>query len=139
MYHFVCPAKYRRSIFAEEVETALVEICEEISARYEIDFLEIGADENHVHFLVQCVPTYSPSQTIRIIKSITARQLFSRFPGLRKSLWGGSLWSTGFFVSTVGRHAGEDTIRRYVAQQGAKDFRNLQSSRLNLFEKEQVE
>jgi REP element-mobilizing transposase RayT len=30
--------------------------------RYEIRFLEIGAEKDHVHFLVQSVPTYSPSK-----------------------------------------------------------------------------
>jgi putative transposase len=136
MYHFVCPAKYRLSIFSNDVEASLVEICSEIAARYEIEFLEIGADENHVHFLVQCAPTYSPTQIVRIIKSLTARELFSRFPNLRKSLWGGSLWTSGYFVATVGRHAGEDTIRRYVAGQGTKDFRELHRSQLNLFDEE---
>ena len=57
MYHIVCPAKYRRAIFTEEV-------CEEISKRYEIVFLEIGTDSDHVHFLVQSVPMYSPKKIV---------------------------------------------------------------------------
>ncbi|MDR1000709.1 MAG: IS200/IS605 family transposase, partial [Clostridiales bacterium] len=53
MYHFVCPAKYRRVVFSEEVDITLRAVCEEISERYEIEFLEIGVDKDHVHFLVQ--------------------------------------------------------------------------------------
>jgi len=56
LYHLVCPAKYRRVVFTEEVDKELRDVCLEISKRYEIRFLEIGADMDHVHFLVQTVP-----------------------------------------------------------------------------------
>jgi REP element-mobilizing transposase RayT len=59
MYHIVCPAKYRRAIITEEVDKALKEICFEIEKRYEIKFLEIGTEKDHVYFLVQSVPAYS--------------------------------------------------------------------------------
>ena len=57
MYHLVCPAKYRRVVFDEEVDAVLKEVCLDIAQRYEIVFLEIGTDKDHVHFLVQSVPT----------------------------------------------------------------------------------
>ena len=53
MYHFVCPAKYRRVVFSEAVDSGLREICEEIERRYDIRFLEIGTDKDYVHFLYQ--------------------------------------------------------------------------------------
>ena len=62
MYHIVCPAKYRKEVTSEDVDKNLREICLGIEARYEIKFLEIGAERDHVHFLVQSVPTYSPEQ-----------------------------------------------------------------------------
>ena len=67
LYHIVCPAKYRRIVVNEEVDTTIKEICEEISKRYEIKFIEIGTERNHVHFLVQSVPTYSPTKIVTII------------------------------------------------------------------------
>lgn len=69
MYHFVCPAKYRRVVIDEDVDRVIKETCEEIQKRYEIRFLEIGTDKDHVHFLVQSVPTYSPKKIIQIINS----------------------------------------------------------------------
>ena len=69
MYHFVCPAKYRRVVISEEVDKEIKETCIEISKRYPINFLEIGTDKDHVHFLIQSVPKYSPTEIIRIIKS----------------------------------------------------------------------
>ena len=91
MYHFVLPTKYRRVVVSEEVEDVIKETCMEISERYEIKFLEIGADKDHVHFLVQSVPNYSPAQLVKIMKSITAREVFRRCPAVKKKLWGGNL------------------------------------------------
>src|ERR1700752_1519025 len=92
MYHIVCPAKYRRVVFTDEVEKVLKETCLEIAKRYEIIFLEIGVDKDHVHFLVQSVPMYSPKKIVQIIKSITAREVFRLVPAVKKHLWGGEFW-----------------------------------------------
>ena len=118
IYHLVCPAKYRRVVFDQPVDTVLKEICLEIAKRYERVFLEIGTDKNHVHFLIQSVPTYSPTKIVKIVKSITAREIFHRVPAVKKQLWGGELWSKGYFISTVGRHGNEEVIRQYVKKQG---------------------
>ena len=76
LYHAVCPAKYRRVVFTGEVDQVLKDICLDISERYEIRFIEIGVDDDHVHFLIQSVPMYSPTRVMRIVKSITAREIF---------------------------------------------------------------
>lgn len=117
LYHLVCPAKYRRVVFDAPVEAVLKQVCLEIALRYEIQFLEIGADLDHVHFLIQSVPTDSPTKIARIVKSITEREIFVRCPQVKKQLWGGQFWSDGFFISTVGAHGGEETIRNYVKGQ----------------------
>ena len=121
MYHIVCPTKYRRAVFAAEVDAKIKEICAEIQKRYEIEFLEIGSDDDHVHFLVQSVPMYSPKQLVQTIKSITAREIFKACPQVKQYLWGGKFWSDGYFVSTVGAHQTEKMIKNYVQQQGKSD------------------
>lgn len=86
VYHIVCPAKYRRIVFDENVEEHLRQICLEIEKRYDyIKFLEIGTDQDHVHFLVQSTPNYAPTQIVKIIKSITARQIFVECPQVKKN------------------------------------------------------
>lgn len=105
VYHFVCPAKYRRVVIEEKVDQVLKEVCLEIAERYQLEFLEIGTDKDHVHFLVQSVPTYSPTKIITIIKSLTAREVFARVPSVKKQLWGGEFWTDGYYVGTVGQHA----------------------------------
>ena len=118
LYHFVCPAKYRRAVFDKQVDEVLREVCLEIAKRYQIEFIEIGTDKDHVHFLIQSVPTYSPKKIIQTVKSLTAREIFKRAPEVKKKLWGGEFWTDGYYVGTVGRQGNEETIRAYVQQQG---------------------
>ena len=126
IYHLVCPAKYRKVVFDETVDEILKEICLEISKRYEIIFLEIGTDGDHVHFLIQSVPSYSPTHIVRKLKSIKAREIFSRVPEVKTQLWGGEFWTDGYFVSTVGEHANEDVIRAYIQKHGdSEDYNQL--------------
>ena len=134
MYHIVCPAKYRRAVFTPPVDQKLKEVCLEISKRYEITFLEIGTDKDHVHFLVQSVPTYSPKKIVQTIKSITAREIFAACPEVKKQLWGGEFWTDGYFVSTVGKHGNEDVIKKYIQNQGEEvEYERLYEEQLNLF------
>ena len=128
LYHLVFPAKYRRKVFTKGIEDTLVNICIEISERYEIGFLEIGNDEDHVHFLVQGVPKMPVSRIVQIIKSITAREVFLKHPEVKKQLWGGSLWTSGFYANTVGQFANEETIRNYARDQGKNIRRCIQTS-----------
>jgi REP element-mobilizing transposase RayT len=120
MYHLVFPAKYRRVVFDESVDKVLEEVCLEIEKRYQIKFLEIGTDKDHVHFLVQSVPTYSVTKIVTIIKSITAREIFRQVPVVKKILWGGEFWSDGYFSSTVSKHGNESVISKYVKNQGTE-------------------
>lgn len=98
-YHFVFCIKYRKDLFLNEkyVET-VKNVCRGLEERYSMKFETIGFDEDHVHFLLQAVPRYSPSQVFRVVKSITAIQLFEKHPDLRKELWGGEFWSDGVLL-----------------------------------------
>lgn len=126
LYHFVCPAKYRRVIFSEAVDHTIKDVCLELSKRYQIFFLEIGTDDNHIHFLVQSVPMYSATKIVTIIKSITAREVFRLNPEVKKKLWGGEFWTDGYFVNTVSKFGDENTISKYVREQGIeKQYKTL--------------
>jgi putative transposase len=72
IYHLVCPAKYRKAIFDDRIDITLKEACLDIAKRYQLHFLEIGTDNDHVHFLIQSVPTYAPTKIARTVKSIAA-------------------------------------------------------------------
>ena len=133
IYHLVCPTKYRRAVIDEQVDQVLKAICLSIADRYQVEFLEIGTDKDHVHFLIQSVPSYSPIKIVTIIKSLTAREIFTRVPTVKKQLWGGQFWTDGYYVSTVGPHATEAVIRQYVKKQGQeREYVQLHVQQLKL-------
>ena len=102
-YHFVFCIKYRKDLFLEDkyVET-------------------MGFDEDHVHFMLESIPSYSPSKIFQVVKSITAIELFKRHPDLKEELWGGEFWSDGGYVGSVGEGVNADVIRNYIKKQGRK-------------------
>jgi len=134
LYHLVFPAKYRRKVFTREVEKSLKEICVGIEQRYEIRFVEIGLEEDHVHFLVQGIPVMTVSRIVTIIKSLTAREIFKRHPKIKREvLWGGALWTSGYYANTVGLYAGKETIRRYIENQGKQEeYTKIYSGQIEL-------
>ena len=120
-------------VFDEHVDDVLKEVCLEIEKRYQMKFLEIGTDKDHVHFLVQSVPTYSATKVVTMIKSITAREIFKRCPQVKRQLWGGEFWTDGYFASTVGKHGSEGMIAKYVKEQGNEYHRLHEDRQLALF------
>lgn len=120
MYHLVFPVKYRKKVISEGISVYIKDICLEIGERYEIQFIEIGTDEDHLHFLVQSIPTMAVDKLVRTIKSITAREVFQKFPEVKKELWGGNFWTSGYYANTVGQYGNMEVIKKYVENQGKK-------------------
>lgn len=133
LYHLVCPVKYRRKVFTKEVEDTLKVVCLEISHRYEMHFVEIGTDEDHVHFLIQSVPMMRPKTMVQTTKSITAKEIFKLHPQVKHMLWGGQFWTDGYYINTVGVHGNEEAIREYVKNQG-KEYKQIYRGQLALFD-----
>ena len=118
MYHLVCAVKYRRGVLTETVTDTIVNVCMEITEKYGIEFIEIGTDVNHIHYLIQTLPKYSPTQIVTMIKSLTARIIFKVNPEVKQKLWGGEFWSDGYWMVTVSQNKTEEVIKEYVQQQG---------------------
>ena len=133
LYHLVFPAQYRRVVFDEQVDAVLKEVCLEIEKRYEVKFIEVGVDQEHVHFLVQSVPTYSVTKLVTMIKSLSAKEVFKRCPQVKQQLWGGEFWSDGYFASTVGKHGDERLIAQSVKDQGNHYLQLHRDEQLTLF------
>jgi REP element-mobilizing transposase RayT len=135
IYHVVCPTKYRRVVISEQVDETIKQTCLEIAKRYDLHFLEIGTDKDHVHFLIQSVPMILPKNIVQTIKSITAREVFRQNPEVKKNLWGGAFWGTGYFINTVGRANSEAAVSEYVRNQGREgEYVKIHSDQLKLFE-----
>ena len=129
LYHLVFPTKYRRVVLSTTVDTVIKDTCLELEKRYEIVFIEIGTDKDHIHLLVQAVPTYSVTQLVTMIKSLTTRRVFALCPEVKKQLWGGEFWSSEYFASTVGQHGNENMIAKYVKNQG-QEYKKMYISKI---------
>ena len=133
LYHVVGTAKYRRVVCREQVDEVVRDVCLEIAQRYEMSFLEMGTERNHRHFLIESVPTYSPTKIVQTVKSLTARQVFARAPEVQKQLWGGEFRGDGDFVTTVGQHGNEHVIATYIRKQGKEQgYKQLHKQPLQL-------
>ena len=134
LYHIVIPLKYRKKVINKKVGETLIKICNGISERYEVQFVEVGYESDHVHFLVQSVPSYSVSKMVTMLKSITAKELFRLHPEIKEMLWGGKFWTSGYYVNTVGQYSNEEVIRAYVKNQGKeKEYKKIHQEQLKLF------
>ncbi|MBS9463953.1 IS200/IS605 family transposase [Flagellimonas sp. 389] len=133
LYHFVCPIKYRRKVLSDSVSETFKKICLGIEERYDIHFLEIGLDGDHVHFLIQSVPVNAPKKIIRAVKSIIAKEIFRLHPEVKQMLWGGKFWTSGYYVNTVGQYANEEVIKKYLQNQGRTNYKELHKNQLKLF------
>jgi len=121
-YHIVFAIKYRKSLLEDQERIDYFKsILSELSKRFYFEFEAVGTDGNHVHLFMGASPVYSPSKIVQIVKSITARELFAKFPKLREFLWGGEFWNDAFYVATVGDGAVAEVIRNYVEKQGTED------------------
>ena len=117
-FHIQLTIKYRRKILTPEIEHTITDICTGFKHRYHLDIQHIGFDQDHVHFYLQARPQYAPGKLIRLIKSITAQQLFIRHPKIKEHLWGGEFWTDGYYIGTVSPHGNKDVIINYIKNQG---------------------
>jgi putative transposase len=121
-YHIVICVKYRKKLLFSDDRVAFLKwILSEIEQRYDIEFDTVGTDGDHIHLFVDAAPKYSPSDIFRIVKSITARELFVKFPEIKKDLWGGEFWNDGGYIGTVGEGTTADVVRKYILRQGSKE------------------
>lgn len=87
LYHIVTTTKYQRMALTQEVEGSLRQICESMGLRWDwIRYLEVGTDGDHVHYLVQSTPEHSPTEIVRLIKSVTAKRIFAERPEVKRML-----------------------------------------------------
>ncbi|MHB1664951.1 MAG: IS200/IS605 family transposase [bacterium] len=117
-YHIVFSTKYRKKVLNIEIENYMKDILQEIAKDkgFIIGTVEIG-NLDHVHLFVSAHPKISPSYIVKMIKGITARKIFLKYPEIKKQLWKGHLWNPSFYIETIGSIS-EDAIKKYIESQG---------------------
>ena len=115
-YHFVWCPKYRRLALKGNIGKYIAKIIYEIAERYDFEIDELAVMPDHVHMFVSATPSIAPAKLVQIVKSITARETFKRFPSIKRLLWGGALWERGYFVMSSGQGTTDEMIRRYITE-----------------------
>lgn len=123
-YHFVWTPKYRKELLTGEVAEAVREIIQSVAGAYDMEIDTMEVMEDHVHVFLSAPPRYSPARVMQIMKSISAREIFVRYPWVRRKLWGGEFWGDGYFVRSIGDQVTSESIRRYIRYQ--KSPKNVQ-------------
>ena len=125
-YHFVWIPKYRKKILKGEVGAYIEEVFHQIGEEYGWEIEEMAVQEEHVHIFIEVPPKYAPGKVAQVMKSISARETFKKYPELRKELWAGEFWSDGYFVRSVGDKVTAEVIKKYIRYQkedkGAKQL-----------------
>ncbi len=120
-YHLVWIPKYRARILDKEVSEYLKEIFAHVAEEYDFRILEMAVKDDHVHILIESPPSYSPSHIVQALKSISARELFKKFPKMKKLMWSGKIWNEGYFVRSIGDKLTSDVIKKYIEYQKKED------------------
>lgn len=116
-YHIIWCPKFRYKVLKDGVDDTLKEILFNICSRYKYKIKALEVMPDHIHIFIDCPQTVAPCDIVRTLKSLSAIELFKRYPELKKIYAKcGRLWSNGYFISTVGS-VSEATVKKYIEEQ----------------------
>jgi putative transposase len=121
-YHLVWCPKYRKDIFSDKsLREYTWELFGEIAKEYELGIEAMEIAEDHVHMMAAIPPKYSVAEIMNVIKSISAREIFKKFTGIKKRLWAGELWKDGYFVRSVGSDVTGEMVKKYIDEHSMRE------------------
>ena len=123
-YHFVWITKYRYKVLQGKVAIRLRELLRQGCEAKGLEIVRGSISKDHVHMLLSCPTTLSPSQIAQYLKGRSSHLLQDEFPELKKRYWGQHMWARGYFCGTVGE-VDEETIRHYIENQGSEEEKNF--------------
>ena len=128
-YHFVWITKYRKQVLTGEVGNRVRDIVRQTCQALEIEILQGSVSPDHVHVLLSCPPTLSPSSIMQRVKGRTSRKIMQEFKHIQKQYWGRHFWARGYFVASSG-NVTDEVIMEYIKHQdqsppsdGGENFR----------------
>ena len=129
-YHFCWIPKYRRKVFTKGLKKSMKDILRQIAYEYEWDIKEMEVMDDHIHLLLSASPKESPAGIVRVLKSKSAREFFQRHPEVKKKyFWGGKLWTSSYFVETVGNNTCAH-MEAYIREQQKELEKRLKEMKL---------
>ena len=122
---------YRYKILTKDVANRLSEILNIIASKYNIQIIEGSINIDHVHLLIECPTTLSPSQIAQNFKGGSSKQLMLEFPHLIQRYYGKHIWSRGYFIASVGAIT-DEMVNNYIANQGQSTNIKTNSIQINV-------
>jgi putative transposase len=120
-YHLIWCPRYSHPVLVGAIEVELKRILAEICVAYEWELQALEIMPDHVHIFLQADHLAAPVDIVKTLKSISAVQLFNKFPKLKaRKFWGSGLWSKGTYYASVG-HICEDAVKRYIETHKDRD------------------
>jgi len=112
-YHLVWITKYRGKVLVDNyIKQELKRIFKVIAKWKDIKLLAWHVGDEHIHLYIIIPPKFSISYVAQILKGKSSNWLKKKAPN---KLPLGSLWSRGYFVSTVGIN--EYQLKNYINNQ----------------------
>ena len=125
-YHIIWGTKYRRKYIKEYVKSELLENLFKTIKKYPTLYIHsINTDQDHIHIQIEIPPNVSVATIVKLLKATSSIQIKKKFKFIREMYPDGSIWSVGYFVSTIGLN--ETQIKKYIQYQGKKDFPRTQN------------
>ncbi len=126
-YHLVWTTKYRKRVLLNEQERVDCEgVLRRAAREYGMGIEALEVDVDHVHTYIQIPPQRSVGRAVGILKSVSARFMFKRYPYLKRKLWAGELWGDGYFARTVGDGVTAAMVKLYIEQHADKGLGTAQ-------------
>jgi len=97
-YHIVWCTKYRKQVMNDELKEFLDDQIRTIADSKEWEILELEVMPEHIHLFISAPPFMSPTDIVKIMKGVTTKRVFQKFPELRKK-------KKNFGVITCGHQA----------------------------------
>ena len=136
-YHLVWSTKYRKRVLVEEHERKeCAALLRRAAEEYGMWILGIEVDVDHVHIYLEIPPQRSVGRAVGILKSLSARKMFKRFPYLRRKYWGGEFWEDSYFARSVGESVTGVIVKEYLEKHRNEALGPAQGE---LFPKERAE
>lgn len=115
-YHVVFVTKFRYQCLTAPVLEEIRTLLPTLANRMGVEILEINGEPDHIHFLLRATPQDCLGSLIGALKARSSSLLHQKFSF---PYWGKhrrTLWSSGYFVCSVGG-APLDVLKEYIRNQ----------------------
>ncbi|MBI4307414.1 MAG: IS200/IS605 family transposase [Chloroflexi bacterium] len=119
LYHVWFATRRRKWLLQGDIGPYVLRLIREIAAEKEVAIVELETMVDHVHILLYIEPNQLLSQTVKLLKGISARRAFQTFPDLKLDAQTAHFWQKGFGCRPVSEHERRAVIE-YLRTQKAR-------------------